>query len=157
MTTLFQIKALPAQALSDFFQMDNAELAKLGAIRMTADKNPGFPCRVSLEDVEVGEEVILLPYLHHQTNSPYQASGPIFVRKNAVTATPAICEIPKMLLHRLLSVRAYNKNGLMKEAAVVEGQQLNTTITQLFNNPEVEYLHIHNAKPGCYNCLVERA
>jgi hypothetical protein len=41
---------------------------------MTVDEFPGFPCRVSLQDAEIGEEVILLPYQHHKTNSPYQAN-----------------------------------------------------------------------------------
>ncbi|MBT8383871.1 MAG: DUF1203 domain-containing protein, partial [Ignavibacteria bacterium] len=30
-------------------------------------------------------------------------------------------------------------------------------IKHLFANVNVNYLHIHNAKPGCYNCCVFRA
>ena len=152
----FQIKSLQDSEFSNFFKLGNAELEKVGAIKMTADKNPGFPCRVSLEDAEIGEEVILLPYRHHQTNSPYQSTGPIFVRKNAKTATLDINEIPKMLDDRLLSIRAYNKKGMMKEALVSEGHNLKAILTTTFNNPEINYIHIHNAKAGCYNCKVER-
>ena len=156
MTTDFQVKALDDRAFSEFFALDEATLAKMCAIRMTVDKNPGFPCRVSLEDAAIGEAVLLLPYQHHQTGSPYQASGPIFVRENAKTARPGRNEIPAMLAHRLLSVRGYDQAGMMQQAIVVEGQQLRTAIGQLFGRPDITYLHIHNAKQGCYNCLVER-
>lgn len=156
-TTDFQIRALSAEQFNPLFDLNDAALAKIGATRMIVNKNPGFPCRVSLEDAEVGEEVILLPFEHHSTTSPYRASGPIFIRKGAAKALVGINEIPNMLLHRLLSVRAYDEAGCMQNAVVVEGNQLQTSIQELLNDETVAYLHIHNAKPGCYNCLVERA
>lgn len=153
----FRIKSLDEKEFSHLFKLDHLQLAKLGAMRMTVDEFPGFPCRVSLEDAEIGEEVILLNYQHHKTNSPYQASGPIFVRKIAKTKNCDVNEIPTMLNHRLLSVRGYDSDGLMKVATVIEGQQLKEQIVKIFENEEVSYIHIHNAKPGCFNCSVERA
>jgi hypothetical protein len=141
---------------SNLFALDDLELGNIGAVRMTVDSFPGFPCRVSLEDAAIGEEVILLPYQHHKTNSPYQASGPIFVRKSAKTASLKTNEIPKMLNHRLLSLRGFDKSGMMKDASVVEGQKLREQIIKTLENNEIHYIHIHNAKPGCYNCVVER-
>lgn len=64
---------------------------------MIVDKKPGFPCRVSLTDADLGETVLLVPFHHHEVSS------------------------------RLLS------------------------------DESVSYLHIHNARPGCYNCRVLRA
>ena len=156
MTTNFKLKSLEDTEFADIFELNNLELEKIGAIRMTVDEFPGFPCRVSLQDAEIGEEVILLPYQHHKTNSPYQANGPIFVRKIAKTATLETNEIPKMFNHRLLSLRGFDKNGIMKDASVTEGQNLKEQIIQTFENEDVNYIHIHNAKPGCYNCVVER-
>jgi len=152
----FQIKALDDKEFSEIFKLDNLELEKMGAVRMTVDKFPGFPCRVSLEDAEIGEEVILMPYQHHKTNSPYQASGPIFVRKIAKTSYLDNNEIPKMFNHRLLSLRGFDKSGIMKEALVTEGNNLKEQIVKTFENEEINYIHIHNARPGCYNCVVER-
>ena len=152
----FQFRSLEDKEFTDLFHLADAELEKIGAIRMTVDSNPGFPCRVSLEDAEVGEEVILLPYQHHKTNSPYQAGGPIFVRKVAKTASLNVNEIPKMLNHRLLSLRAYDEKGIMKEATVTEGNILSEALNKIFDDPQIAYIHIHNAKPGCYNCSVER-
>ncbi len=152
----FKIKSLESSEFSSLFDLDISALEKIGAIKMIVDECPGFPCRVSLEDAEIGEEVILMPYQHHQTNSPYQASGPIFVRKIAQTAQLEINQIPKMLNHRLLSLRGYDSNAIMKEATVVEGKILNEKINEIFENEEILYIHVHNAKPGCYNCVVER-
>lgn len=61
-----------------------------------------------------------------------------------------------MFNHRLLSLRGYDKNSIMKDASVVEGANLKAQILMMFENNEIHYIHIHNAKPGCYNCLVER-
>ena len=156
MTCDFKIRALEKNDFANLFNEDDAELKKIGALRMTVDANPGFPCRVSLQDAEIGEEVILLPYQHHKTASPYQSSGPIFIRKVAETATLQINEIPKMLNHRLLSLRCYNKDGIMIDATVIEGKVLKEKLTALFENGDIKYIHIHNAKPGCYNCVAER-
>lgn len=153
----FKIKPINHNEFSGFFELTNLELEKIGGIKMTADKFPGFPCRISLEDAEIGEEVILIPYNHHKTNSPYQASGPIFIRNRAITPTFEINQIPHMLKHRLLSLRGYDNNGIMKEATVIEGNIIKEQIIKTFENEKIAYIHIHNAKPGCYNCLVERA
>ena len=45
----------------------------------------------------------------------------------------------------------------MIAADVVDGERLEASINEMFANPNVEYLHLHNAKPGCYNATVIRA
>ncbi len=153
----FKITALQASEFAHLFQLSDSDLKTISAIRMVVDEFPGYPCRVCLQDAAIGEEVILLPYQHHITNSPYQASGPIFVRKLGETADLKINQIPKMFNHRLLSIRGFDSNGIMKGASVTEGHVLKAQIIRFFENPEINYLHIHNAKPGCFNCLVKRA
>jgi hypothetical protein len=156
MTHNFQIKSLGQEEFAQLFGMDDDQLQKSGATRYIVDRKPGYPCRVSLVDAEIGEEVILVYYQHHKVHSPYQSGGPVFVRKNAAPATLKINELPKMPEHRLLSIRGYDKNGMMKESAVCDGNDLRTMLNHIFNNKEVQYIHIHNAKPGCYNCIAER-
>ena len=153
----FKLIALDKEQFAGYFNMSEPELSKMGIHKMIVDDFPGFPCRVSLEDAEIGEEVILLNYEHHNVNSPYKSSGPVFVRKKAQTATPGVNEIPVMFNHRLLSLRGYDKNALMIFADVTQGDKLKEKLHAILENNEIEYLHIHNAKPGCYNCRVERA
>ncbi|MEM9686361.1 MAG: DUF1203 domain-containing protein, partial [Bacteroidota bacterium] len=138
------------------FSLDQDELSKRGAIRMVVDEKPGYPCRVSLEDASIGEEVILFPYTHHETKSPYQASGPVFIRKNAKVPDLAVNEIPKMLLHRLLSLRVYDKHGMMIHAKTVEGYQLENEVEVIFSDEAAVYIQVHNSSPGCYNCQINR-
>ncbi|MED2294676.1 DUF1203 domain-containing protein, partial [Bacillus thuringiensis] len=96
----FQIVALQEKEFNNLFLMNEEVLKNIGAVKIIANKNPGYPCRVSLKDAEVGEEVILLNYQYHSVNSPYKASGPIFIRKGATTAKLDVNEIPHMLHHR---------------------------------------------------------
>jgi hypothetical protein len=157
MTTDFQFVALPIESFIHLFSMNETELAPLGARRLIVDAHPGYPCRVSLMDAPIGESVILTHFQHHDANSPYQSTGPIFVRETAAAvARPAVNEIPRMFSHRLLSVRAYDEVGMMKDARVVEGTVLEETIRDFFTKEAISYLHIHNAAPGCFNCRVER-
>jgi len=155
--TDFQFVALPIEHFTDLFLMNDAELASIGARRMTVDAHPGFPCRVSLMDAPVSERVILTHFQHHEANSPYQSAGPIFVRELAQTAKPEVNEIPGMFNHRLLSIRAYDEAAMMRGARVVEGRSLEETIRDYFTNDAISYVHIHNAAPGCFNCTVQRA
>lgn len=157
MSATFRIVALPAEPFAPLFDLDDAELAARGARRMVVDARPGYPCRVSLSDAEIGETVVLLPFVHHDVDTPYRASGPIFVRQGAAAAGLAPGEVPAMLLHRQLSLRAYDAGAMMVRSEVLEGSELEAAIGRCFADPQIAYLHVHNARPGCYNCRVERA
>ena len=153
----FRLCALPADLFAPLFSFSDADLRSRGIVRMTVDEKPGFPCRVSLVDAEVGDTVLLIPFTHHDVSSPYRGGGPIFVRQNARTITPGPGEIPQMFNHRLLSLRAYDADAMLIGADVIQGRDLAPAIVRLFESPAASYIHIHNAKPGCYNCSVVRA
>lgn len=153
----FQFQALQAKQFDHLPRCTEEELVARGIRRMVVDAKPGYPCRVSLADAEVGEVVYLLSHVHHDVPSPYRSAGPIFVREGVSTAMPSPNEVPAMFQHRLLSVRAYDDAAMMVSADVIEGQALEGTIRRLFESQSVSYLHIHNAKPGCFNCRVVRA
>jgi uncharacterized protein DUF1203 len=153
----FQISALPLDAFAPLFDLDDGALAARGMRRLVADSKPGFPCRVSLVDAEVGERVLLLPYTHHAVHGPYRASGPVFAREAARPAELAVNEVPDSVRGRLLSIRGYDKDGTLVGADVKEGRALEEVIWRLFGDERVRYIHLHNARPGCYSCRVDRA
>ena len=153
----FRVVPLARDRFEQILGKSDGELRAIGGRRMIADEKPGFPCRVSLVDAEPGEEVILVPFTHHEVTSPYRASGPIFVRVKAETAKLEVNEIPPLLRSRLLSLRAYDQGAMMVTAEIVEGDELEQYISRLFLDEQVEYLHVHNARPGCFNCEVRRA
>lgn len=152
----FQIHALAGRDFEELFELSNAELKHLGALRMKADSKPGFPCRVSLQDADIGDELILTNFEHLTGRTPYQASHAIYVRKGTHWATPDRNEVPQMLSHRILSVRAFGVDHLMKEADLVEGKKLAAKLDTLFTNPAIDYVHIHNAKQGCFAAKATR-
>ncbi len=153
----FQISALAAEQFAPLFALSDDALAEIGAKLYIADANPGYPCRVSLQDAEIGDALLLLPFIHHETSSPYKASGPIFVRRGVVQAQPAVNEVPDSVRRRLLSARAYDAEGRLVSAEVAEGAGLEAIMETFFADGKVAFLHLHNARPGCYSCRVDRA
>lgn len=156
MTQSFRIVGLPLAEFAPLFALGESELVKKQAERLVVDAKPGFPCRVSLQDAEIGERVILLPFTHHRIESPYRASGPMFVRETAQEARLAPGEIPEVVRSRLISVRAYDQDGTMLAGKVSQGGEIKPEIEALFANPHISYIHLHNAGAGCYSCRVER-
>ena len=144
------------ETFSPLFALSDEELAARGMTRVIADAKPGYPCRVSLQDAEAGETLILLPFDHQPAHSPYKASGPIFVRQNARDGYDG-ATIPEVLHGRLLSLRGYDAKDCIVEADVVDGADAETALTRMFGNAAVAYVHIHNARRGCYACRVDRA
>jgi hypothetical protein len=151
----FRFKGLPLAAFQRFFAMSDAELATHDIRRMVADEKPGFPCRVTLEDAEPGERVLLLSYPHMPAHSPYKAAGPIFVRENAREMSEGT-SIPPVLRNRLLSLRAYDGSGMMVDADIADGNDVESLLSRLFARDDVDSVHVHNARRGCFSCYVVR-
>lgn len=153
----FQIHALAAQQFQHLFPLSDEGLAEHNTRRILVQSKPGYPCRVSLQDAEIREQVILLNYEHQTGATPYRASHAIYVRCGVQQARPVAGAIPESLRHRLISVRAFDASHMMTNADVVEGTTLEQSIVAMFENDEVDYIHLHNAKPGCYAAYVTRA
>jgi hypothetical protein len=152
----FRYTGLDAGLFRSLFALGDAELAARGVSRVTANAKPGYPCRVSLEDAAPGESLLLLSFEHQPATSPYRSSGPIFVREAAAIAYDSTT-LPPVFLPRLLSVRAYDHGGMMVDADITEGAQVEALFARMLARAEVAYLHVHNAKRGCYAARVDRA
>ena len=152
----FQLIGLPVEPFASLFSLSDQALRALDAQRVVATEKPGFPCRVSLADAEIGEELLLLPYAHQPAASPYKASGPIFVRRAARQYNHPAGVIPDYVRLRQMSIRAYDAAHLMVDAAVCDGKDARPAILCMFDNLDVAYIHLHNAKRGCFSCRVDR-
>jgi hypothetical protein len=152
----FVITGLDPQPFRHLYGLSDAELAREGAIRMRADAKPGFPCRVTLEDAEPGEDLLLLNYEHLPVATPYRSRHAIFIRDGAEQAARYESAVPEQLRCRLLSVRAFDADGMMTDAAAFEGTDLAERIEGFFADPAVAYLHVHNAGRGCFAARVDR-
>lgn len=153
----YEIQSLELEAFRHLCGLDEQSLARSGVQRATATESPGYPCRVTLEDAQMGESVLLLNYQHQPAATPYQSAHAIFVRENARASARFSDEIPDVLRIRKLSVRAFDASGMMVDADTCHGTDLEALIRRLFGNASADYLHVHNAARGCYLARVNRA
>ncbi len=138
----FQIHALPIDDFRPLFSLSDARLAQRRARRVRVTSRPGIPCRVSLIDAAVGEDVILTHFVHQPASGPYRASHAIFVRVHAVQARPDVDEIPALFHHRLISVRAFDAAHDMVAADIAPAGDLRGAIEELLEPDRVDYLHL---------------
>jgi Protein of unknown function (DUF1203) len=150
----YRISGLSPQPFRHLYRLSDDELAREGVIRYVADKSPGFPDRIEMRDADIGQRVLLL---NQTADTPYRASHAIFVREGAEETYDRIDEVPQVMRTRLLSLRAYDASGMMLDADVVDGGEIETTIGRLFENDRTAYIHAHNAKRGCYSGRIDRA
>ncbi|MBV8225677.1 MAG: DUF1203 domain-containing protein [Verrucomicrobia bacterium] len=57
----------------------------------------------------------------------------------------------------MFSMRAYDHKDMLVAAEVIETVEVDQSIQRLFNDTRVAYIHVHNARPGCYACRIDRA
>jgi hypothetical protein len=122
---------------------------------MTVD-GPGFPCRVSLTDREPGETVLLVNHLSHDVANPYRASHAIFVTEGETNAAEYLAQVPPVFETRVLSLRGFDRDGMMADAILTQPGEADAGIRKLFANPEIETIHAHNATRGCFSAKIER-
>ena len=152
----FQVSGLSGAQFAPLFGLTDAQLSKQDIVRRVADTSPGFPCRVSLMDAVPGETLLLLNFEHLAVASPYRSRHAIYVREYAEDARVAPGVVPEVLRRRLLSVRAFDGQGMMLDADVVDGREVDGAFARMLARSAVEYLHVHNAKPGCFAARVNR-
>jgi Protein of unknown function (DUF1203) len=153
----FRISGLSSEPFRPLYGLSDEELARRGVTRYIVDHTPGFPDRIEMRDADVGERVLLLNHVCQPANTPYRASHAIFVREGAEHGYDEIDQVPEVMRRRLLSLRAYDAAGMMLDADVVDGREIEGVITRLFQPPQVAYIHAHNAKRGCYSGRIDRA
>ncbi len=152
----YRIEGLRRADFSHLFALNDAELAAQNAVRVTAT-GPGFPCRVSLEDAKAGEQLILLNYTSHDVATPYRSSYAIYVREGADEITPLIDDTPPVFEGRPLGLRAFDQDGMLRNAALALPGQANAKIRELFAGDNIAYIHAHNAAHGCFSARIDRS
>lgn len=152
----FAISGIDPAPFERLFGLPDEALAAAGAIRVIADAQPGFPCRITLEDAAPGDALLLVNHEHLPVDTPYRSRHAIYVLEGAVMPAIFVDAVPDQLASRLLSVRAFDAAGMMIDADVVDGRDLAPLIDRMFADPVVAYLHAHNAKQGCFAARIDR-
>jgi hypothetical protein len=150
----YRITGLDPQPYRPLFALSDAELEKRGMKRMTVTDKPSFPCRISLVDRDIGEQVILLNHVSHDVANPYRSSHAIFVADEA--QAEYIDAVPPVFGPRVLSLRGFDGQGMMADALITPPGGAEAGIRALFENRAIAYIHAHNAARGCFSARIER-
>ena len=152
----FRIRGLGPQPFLPLYGQSDDALRALGVLRMRVEEAYSSPDRIELRDAEPGEHVLLLNHEYLDVDSPYRGRHAIFVREGAMQAFDAVNTVPACLRRRLLSLRAFDAQGMMVDADVVEGPLMESLLERLFENETVRFVQAHHARRGCYAARIER-
>lgn len=151
----YVVKGIDPAPYRHLYGLPDAELKSRGAVRVTVS-SATFPCRVSLTDRALGEKVLLVNHVSHDVANPYRASHAIFVTEGADKAAEYIDRVPPVFEPRILSLRGFDRDGMMADAILTQPGEADAGIRKLFDNPEIETIHAHNATRGCFSARIER-
>lgn len=146
----FTIHGLAPGAFKHLFALPDAALQAQNIIRRQVDAKPGYPCRITLEDAEPGETVLLLNYESHAARTPYQSQYAIYVRENAAGAAYFRDELPPVMHNRPIALRMFGADGMLAGADMGMNDALKEKIEMALSRRDVAYLHAHNAMHGCF-------
>ena len=131
------------------------DVAAPGARPVTVTEPHSAPCRRCLRDANVGDRVVLVSYDPFDIDSPYRSASPVFV--HADPCPPYVdTAVPEQQRRRLLSVRGFDEHAMMRDSDVVDGEALEPLLDKLFADEQTSYVHVHNARPGCFAVRVTR-
>ncbi len=152
----FTVTGLSPEPFRPLLGLSEAALADHGVLRVRVDTPASAPCRITLEDAEPGETVLLLNHEHLAVDSPYRSRHAIYVRESARETAVVRDALPLALERRLLALRAFDEANMMIEAEVVEGRDATPLIEAWLADPKVSYLHAHYARRGCFAARIDR-
>lgn len=153
----YKFSGLEPSQFAHLIGLSDEELAAHGAVRMTANGQPSFPCRVQLDDAKGGETLLLVNHVSHDGNNPYRASHAIFVSESASEPATYENEIPPALDRRILSLRAFGSDGMMVDAALAQPGEADALVRRMLASEAVDHVDAHTAIRGCFMARAERA
>jgi len=153
----FRITGLSPEHFRHLYGLSDAALAEHGARRIAVDHAPGYPDRIAVRDAAPGESVLLVNYTHQPADTPFRSSHAIYIRQGAEAAYDAVDDIPEAMRRRMISLRAFDEEGMLIDADLTDGTALEPLIDRLLADPRAAYLHAHYAKAGCYAARIDRA
>jgi hypothetical protein len=152
-----RVEAIPSDVAERIRRTRSDGHGNSGLEPIPVDASPGYICRHCLEDPAIGESVYLFSYSPFPGPAPYRSLGPIFVHTTDCPRYRAPATVPVSLRHRLLSFRGYRTDEFLVTADVAPGAEAERLLERFFEDPRVDHVDIHNARPGCFNCRVFRA
>ncbi|MBT8154717.1 DUF1203 domain-containing protein [Epibacterium ulvae] len=153
----YRITGLEPDQFTPLFGLSDAELAEQHITRHHVTEPHACPDRVTMVDLEPGETALLLNYEHLPVDSPYRSRHAIYVKEGATTPYTQTGEVPDVMQRRTLALRGIDSGGSIVDAVLATGDGIEPQILQLFENPDIAYIHAHYAQRGCFSARIDRA
>ncbi len=118
------------------------------------------PCRSCLRQFQPGEKRILFSYAPLQSETPYNEVGPIYIHLDNCenySGSSFPQEIKAGRISISLSLRCYNNKRRMVDSVLAKNSEVETLITNLFQNPEADVIQVRNSEAGCFITNITRA
>jgi len=118
----------------------------------------GNPCRHCLRFIPDGQEMLILAHRPFRDLHPYAETGPIFLCAEPCERFDERGVPPILKFSPSYLIRGYSKQDriVYGTGAVVETSELDTQASVIFENPEVEYIHVRSARNNCYQARIDR-
>jgi len=153
-TSAFRIVPLPTEIAEAARRAVDAGALDHTIVR--ANSPGSCPCRHCLRWAQPGERVILFPYAAIPSGHPYSETGPIFVHANECQRYSATNEYPAEFRYGRV-FRAYDANYNIIDAQVMNGNEPEVVIENLFQNSDTAFVDVRSVTHGCFTFRVQRA
>jgi hypothetical protein len=151
-----------------FLGLPTAEVRALQSGGLDANGQPperrqsdggGNPCRHCLQDIQAGEEMLILSYRPFPAPQPYAEVGPIFLHGRHCTGYQEQSQPPAMFLERQqMLIRGYSRDNriIYGTGRIVATADLKEECAAVIQAPDTAYVHLRSASNNCFQCRVER-
>ena len=104
--------------------------------------------------------MLVAAYRPFSTIQPYTEVGPIFLCARQCERHPDSTALPEMFRNWTnMLVRGYGSDDRIRYGTgrVIDMNELEGVAEEIFEDPQVEYIHMRSASNNCYQCRIERA
>lgn len=117
----------------------------------------GNPCRHCLNEIPLGESMLILAYRPFGKIQPYAEVGPIFLCANQCKRYQESTGIPDLYRDRDMLIRGYDINDriIYGTGKVVPVSNLEQEVLSLFDIPSLSYVHTRSPTNNCYHFRIE--
>ena len=120
----------------------------------------GLPCRHCLEDIERGEPYLIPALRPFPALQPYAELGPIFLHAHSCLRYAPQTGLPKLFASRKTAlIKGYSQDNRVKYGTgrIVGTAHLLDNAGDIFQTPDVGYIHVRSAHNNCYTCRIDKA
>ncbi len=119
----------------------------------------GNPCRHCLQDIEAGQEMLVLAYRPFPEPQPYAEIGPIFFCADECERHADVDSCPDLVLKRdQILIKGYLDNDRIAYGTgkIVPTDTVDQEAARILANPDIAYVHMRSATNNCYFARIER-